>query len=189
MTWNQTYRGRKFHTLDPLPEEIHIDDIAHALSMQCRFNGHCREMYSVGQHSILVSRVVPERYAFAGLMHDAAEAYIGDMVRPLKNHLPEFRKIESRLMGAIHARFGIDMNEEMEREVKRGDNILLATEARDLMAPPPDEWNLAESPMRERIVVTIPRWTERQFLLRFAALCRHEDQDAAVDAFRATDEQ
>ena len=88
--WIQTYTGRKFYPTHPRAADVHILDIAHHLSLRCRFSGGCREFYSVAQHSVLVSQMVPEQDALWGLLHDAAEAYTGDLIRPLK-HRPELR--------------------------------------------------------------------------------------------------
>jgi uncharacterized protein len=82
--WIQTYTGKQFWPLSPLPEDIVIEDIAHALSMQCRFGGHVRTFYSVAQHSVHVSLLVEPQYALWGLLHDAAEAYLVDLPRPIK---------------------------------------------------------------------------------------------------------
>ena len=82
--WIQTFTGRAFYVLDPRPEDVDIEDIAHALSMQCRFAGHCREFYSVAQHSVTASWLVPPEDALWGLLHDAAEAYVVDLPRPIK---------------------------------------------------------------------------------------------------------
>ena len=106
MAWIQTYTGRQFWPLAPQAEHVDIRDIAHSLAMQCRFNGHCRGFYSVAQHSVLVSQVVPPEDALWGLLHDAAEAYISDLPRPLKNTAPEFRAAEHRLLTVILGRLG-----------------------------------------------------------------------------------
>src|SRR5690242_11754504 len=82
--WMQTYTGRRFWPLDPRVDDIDIGDIAHHLSLVCRFAGACREFYSVAQHCVGVSYVCDPKDALWGLLHDAAEAYVGDMVRPLK---------------------------------------------------------------------------------------------------------
>ena len=109
---------------------FNMDDIATSLSNLCRYNGHCREHYSVGQHSILASYLVPEDLALEALLHDAAEAYLGDISRPLKQLLPDYRHIEERFDLAIRRRFGLPAT--MHRSVKRADNIMIATEIRDL---------------------------------------------------------
>ncbi len=77
--WIQVRSGRKFHPLDPRPEDVDINDIAHALSNLCRFTGHCTDFYSVAQHSVIASQIVPPASALAALLHDASEAYMGDI--------------------------------------------------------------------------------------------------------------
>ena len=84
--WFTTYTGKKFHIFDPSLDEIDIADIAHSLSLICRYGGHLPEHYSVAQHSVLVSNLVPENIALEALLHDAEEAYTGDMIRPFKKH-------------------------------------------------------------------------------------------------------
>jgi len=85
--WIQTISGRKFPLAEPDPNQIDIEDIAHALSMLCRFNGHCTQFYSVAEHSMHVSHEISNDLALAGLLHDAAEAYLGDVPSPLKKEL------------------------------------------------------------------------------------------------------
>ncbi len=168
MSWIETYTGRRFWPLAPDSTEIDIRDIAHSLSLLCRFNGHCREFYSVAEHSCRVSAIVPREHALWGLLHDAAEAYISDLPRPLKEQMPAFNRYEDRLLAVIMERFGLDMP--MPPEVKRADDILLSTELRDLMqpmkntAPPPLE------PLAERITPIPPRHAEDLFLERFRYL-------------------
>lgn len=137
-SWFTTRSGVSFHPLDPRPEEILIDDIAHALSNVCRFGGHCSSHYSVGQHSILVSRYLGQRhgdqFARYGLLHDAAEAYMGDFIRPIKKLMPAYKEAEDILLRMLLVKFGLDPN--MPEEVKHADNVILACEMRDLMVPP-----------------------------------------------------
>lgn len=131
--WFMSASGRRFWPLDPRPADVHPGDIAHGLSMLCRFCGHVRSFYSVAQHSVLVSRVVHPRAALAGLLHDASEAYLGDLIRPIKRHLPGYAAFEDAVMAAVCVRFGLDPgDEDLWREVKRGDNVLLSTEFRDV---------------------------------------------------------
>src|SRR5690348_16971168 len=111
----QTVSGRWVNPFDPDPEQLDIGDIARALANICRFGGHARAFYSVAQHSVIVSRLVEERGggaedAFAALMHDATEAYLGDMPHPIKHRSPlgaAFRAAEDHLEAAIRDRFAI----------------------------------------------------------------------------------
>ena len=139
--WMQTYTGLQFWPLDPLPHEIQIRDIAHSLSLQCRFAGHVKEFYSVAQHSVLVSYNVPEEDGLWGLMHDASEAYLVDLPRPVKN-VGElgfiYKQVEKQLMERICNRFNMDIIE--PPSVKIVDNRLLMTEKRDLMGKSPGVW-------------------------------------------------
>lgn len=131
--WIETASGREFWPLDPRPEEIHIEDIATALSKLCRFGGHCKSFYSVAEHCALASEFVPTGIALEALLHDAAEAYLSDIPRPLKR-LPEFaayRAAETKLEQAIAARFGLVYP--WPEEVKKIDDRLLHTEAGQLM--------------------------------------------------------
>ena len=105
--WFVTATGRKVYVMDPGPEDVCIEDIAHALSHICRFGGHCKTFYSVAQHSVLVSKHVPAGLALEGLLHDATEAYVGDMIRPLKRQMPEYVEAENAWHEAIIARFGL----------------------------------------------------------------------------------
>lgn len=139
--WIQTASGGRFFPVDPRPEDIDIREIAHALSMICRFNGHCMNFYSVAQHSVLVSRLVESEYAVAGLLHDAAEAYLGDVTRPLKAELRAYRALEERVEWVIAGKFDIDWNDPQRvANVKTADDWALAIERRDIMAPSPHEW-------------------------------------------------
>ncbi len=178
--WSQTFTGKRFYALDPRADDICIEDIAHALSLICRFGGHSSEFYSVAQHSILVAEVVQgterdpnlgwDRLATrAGLLHDAAEAYVGDMVRPLKRSMHEFVAAEDRIFMMIAGKFGIPPFH--LGCVKIADEVLLATEARDLMGgSSADKWSLEADPLDERIIPISPADAEKLFLKRFYAL-------------------
>ena len=144
--WIQTYTGRKFWPLNPRAEDIHIHDIAHALSMKCRFNGHSKQFYSVAEHSVLVSRYVQSEYAMWGLLHDAAEAYLPDVPRPVKPFLSGFKEIETSVMNIIADVFELGTYIEPP-EVKRIDTAILADEQKLVMGEPPDQWVLPEPPI------------------------------------------
>lgn len=131
----QTRYG-KFDPIHPDPKFLDINDIAHALSQLCRYGGHTSQFYSVAQHSILVSSYLPQEYCLWGLMHDATEAYLCDLPRPIKmfSKIGEpYREIEQRLMEVIAARFGLSMP--IPEIVKHMDNWILLAEARDLLEP------------------------------------------------------
>lgn len=131
----QVANGNTIDPLNPDPEDIHIEDIAHALSNQCRFSGHVKKFYSVAEHSIKVSYAVPKEDALWGLLHDASEAYLVDVPSPIKNDLfgKQYREVEDLLMGVICEKYGLDPK--MPASVKAADNSLLHTEVRDLLHP------------------------------------------------------
>ena len=100
-----TYTGKKFYPYDPRPEQICIEDIAHGLSMLCRFVGQCRFFFSVAEHSIAVARLLPANLKLFGLLHDASEAYLADLPRPVKAGLPEYKAIEANVERVIAEKF------------------------------------------------------------------------------------
>lgn len=136
--WMQTYSGRVYWPLDPRADEVNILDIAHALGNLCRYTGHTALFYSVAEHSIHVSRLVPPEYAMIGLLHDATEAYVNDIASPLKRHLLNYKEIEEQNWLAIAEHFGLPA--EMPPEVKIADNAILLAEQRALMPRPPLPW-------------------------------------------------
>ena len=140
MVWIQTFTGKKFPLDNPDPELIDIEDIAHALSLLCRFNGHCTKFYSVAEHSVHVSREIAPTLAMVGLLHDAAEAYLGDVPSPLKSQLPQFKEFEWKMEQAIGERFGIDPELFKCAELKRADVQLLVNEKAVLMVAEPENW-------------------------------------------------
>jgi uncharacterized protein len=132
--WIETFSGVRFQILEPTPEMVNIEDIAHALSNQCRWTGHVSRFFSVAEHSLWVSRLCEPQDALWGLLHDASEGYLCDLSRPIKYGSgigPHYREIEERLMTAICERFGLPA--EMPKSVKFADNTLLFTEKKQLM--------------------------------------------------------
>lgn len=138
-----TFLGNRFYLTRPHIDDVAIEDIAHGLAYQCRFNGQTSAFYSVAQHSLMVVSLVPESLQFQALLHDAAEAYLGDMVKPLKLLFPEFSVLEARVMEIIGQRFAIDLTR-LDPAIKRADMIALATEKRDLMPYSTEPWSYLE---------------------------------------------
>jgi hypothetical protein len=131
----RTFTGKTFWPLDPQPADIDIDDVAHALANLCRYTGHTRHFYSVAQHSVLVAERVSAPHRLWGLLHDASEAYLGDMAGTLKVAVAElggaYRAAEERVMRAVAVRFNLAWPQ--PPEVAAADRALLVTEFRDLM--------------------------------------------------------
>lgn len=131
--------GHYFDLLDPANSRFTLGDIAHGLAHTCRFAGQCRRFYSVAEHSWHASFLVPDELRLAALMHDAAEAFIGDVTRPLKSLLPEYRAIEKRIEAVIAERF--DLGDLCDHpDVKRADLAMLAAEQAALMPEHADSW-------------------------------------------------
>ena len=166
----QTVSGRWVNPFDPDPEQLDAGDIARALANQCRFGGHSRVFYSVAQPCVIVSRVVEERGGdvedvFAALMHDAGEAYLGDMPHPIKHRSAlgaAFRDAEGRLEQAIRDRFKIKSD---VPEVKIVDRSLLATERRAFSA---EAWHWPELEDVEPLDLELTAWTPDQAADEFA---------------------
>ena len=132
------------HPFAPRPEEIRLGHISRGLSRIPRFNGHTVKAYSVAEHSVMCARVaidygLPDRQVRTVLMHDAAEAYIGDMVRPIKKQIVEYQEIEAIVFAAIADKFVLDTSPETMGLVTEIDNAVLAAEARQLF-PKPAPW-------------------------------------------------
>lgn len=170
--WQQVYTGRAFWPLDPRPEEIDIHDIAHALSMQCRYGGHCRRFYSVAEHSIHLSHVVPLCDALWGLLHDASEAYLVDIPRPLKRSMEDYRRWEGILMQVVAERFGLPLP--MPDSVALADVRILTNERQQNMVPMRVgqlAWGNTGAEIPKLVLRYLsPGVAERRFLARFAEL-------------------
>lgn len=146
-----TFTGRMFDILEPTEDMIDIEDIAHASAQMNRFTGHCKYPYPVAQHSRLTSRIVEPGFELWALLHDAPEAYIGDMSRPLKHFTragEEYRKVEDRIMKVICRKYGLSLPE--PREVKVADTIMLLHEKKQLM-PPSDSWYTRKNKLMSRM--------------------------------------
>jgi hypothetical protein len=174
--WIQTYSGRPFWPIDPRPEEIYIEDIAHALSLLSRYVGHCREFYSVAQHCVLVAHTVPRPLAMEGLLHDGSEAYISDIPSPAKEYLLDYQAVEARIEEAIAQKYGLLWP--WPKEVKLADHILFKTEVRDLLVHTPDvdEFISKDTPiLEEKIVPWSSDKAEFMFQLHFDYLRSDRD--------------
>ena len=166
--WIMTYTGKKMYPLSPCMDDIDIVDIAHALSLKCRFTGHCSEFYSVAQHSCRVAMQCPDEHKLAGLLHDAAEAYLPDVSRPIKPYLYGFEAIEENLLQVIFAKFGLPYP--FDGIIKDIDTRMCLTEGIELM-PDTTDWGIDlepfstfESPL---MFPRKPKSAERQFLYFF----------------------
>ncbi len=166
--WGLTSSGRRFWPADPRVDDICIDDIAHALSMQCRFGGHSLQWYSVAQHSVLVARLCSPENQLVGLLHDATEAYLQDIIRPLKTELREvYNPLERAWAMAIGLVFGLgDRLADLPKEVHDADRAVLVAEHRDLMAPSP-EWPVGPSAIRQIYPWASPAFAKMEFLRYF----------------------
>ena len=134
-----TYTGKHFRPLEPDPQLIKIEDIAHALAMICRGNGHVKTFWSVGEHCICCAREaaergMSERMILACLLHDASECYMSDVPRPFKKELPEYQKWEDHLLSLIYEKFlGSDLTEKEQIQLKEIDNAMLWYDLEELL--------------------------------------------------------
>jgi uncharacterized protein len=170
--WFFLASGNRFWLFDPRPEDVHIEDIAHGLSNICRFSGQSRKFFSVAQHSVLVSEQLTKPYQLAGLLHDAAEAYVGDIITPVKHAIKGFDKIEAKIMGAIRTRFGLDEGRSFWNEVKKADDMIMATEFRDVARHGIRQGGFPYPPLKAKIrAFWEPASAKARFLERFEQLC------------------
>lgn len=166
----QTFTGRKYWPCDPRADEVFIEDIAHSLSLQCRYAGHCVLPYSVAEHSVHIARWLLSKYgpamALHGLLHDATEAYVVDVPRPLKPSLANYKDIENKNWLAIAERFGLAR--ELPAEVHDVDNRIIGDE---LVNMHPMDWHARyNEPLGVRIGCWSARDAEVEFLATFEAL-------------------
>ena len=163
--------GKVIDLTHPDPGLIRIEDIAVALSRICRFAGHTLRFYSVAEHCVLVSRLVPQEAALPALLHDASEAYLGDVTRPLKALLPAYRQIERRMERAIDKAFSID-SYKWRVEIKAADIKMGVIEAHRLMTKRPEYWGTAPDDLKIPVEGWTPSEARRRFLERFTELTR-----------------
>lgn len=169
MTWIQTHSGHRFDFLNP--DNVCIEDVAHALSHLCRFAGHTSEFYSVAEHSALVSLIVPREFALQGLLHDAAEAYVIDLPKPLKDMLPAYSEIETKVWQQVARTF--DIPEQLDESVKQADLAMLMAERERFFGRPPEKWVSEEvKPADVRPMGLLPSAAKNLFLFRFKQLTR-----------------
>jgi 5'-deoxynucleotidase YfbR-like HD superfamily hydrolase len=170
-----TYTGALFDLVAPTADMVRIEDIAHATSQLCRFTGHTQHYYSVAQHCVLVSYLVKgkPRLKFAGLMHDAQEAYVNDIASPLKRCLPGYKKMENVIERVITEKYGLRFP--MPQAVKDADRKALALEAKKFMLLPWKDFGEPPTRLSEAVKMCMtvgldPRAAEQLFLGRFNEL-------------------
>lgn len=168
--WIQTYSGIEYYPLDPRPDEVLIEDISHALSNICRYAGHTSRFYSVAEHSILVSKLVAPEHALTALLHDATEAYLVDVPRPIKRFLTNYNEIEQLNWLSIADRF--DLPSELPAQVVAADNAILVKEMTVLMRGqvPRVDTSGVKVPDDMIIIGMYPEWAKASFMARFKQL-------------------
>ena len=170
----ETYSGNVFDVVKPDCSLITPEDIAHSLSLQCRFNGHTEDFYSVAEHCIRVHDAMAydnhtETVRIAGLLHDASEAYVCDIPRPVKQALRGYKELEDRVQKQVWLRFNVNVTEETEQIVKAYDEIMLCAEAKHLMPSRGEGWGYDYIKDRDIFIVPmLPNVAKREFLYRLS---------------------
>ncbi|EKQ1114474.1 HD family hydrolase [Morganella morganii] len=180
MSYIATSTGKHIDFTNITPDQICIEDIARGLSNECRFAGQLESFYSVAQHSVYVSQIVPPECALEALLHDAAEAYIKDIPSPLKAMLPDYKAVEKRIEAVIREKFGLPPV--MTVDVHYADLVMLATEKRDFEIDPGSHWPMLDSaPPHDDIIIQplTPPQAYHQFMARFEMLITSPFQDEA----------
>ena len=166
-SWIETYTGQQFTPMYPDPSRIRIEDIAHALSMLCRYAGHCKGFYSVAQHSVIMAGLVGWKNKLWALLHDASEAYIADLPKPVKIHLAQYNRLENGVLLAVATAF--DLPWPMPDEVRDIDVRMIKTEHRDVMVPHGRHW--AQDDLEDLGIEIAELWSpkraEAEFLTYF----------------------
>lgn len=165
MTWIKTRSGRAFYPLQPHAKDVDLYDIAHSLSQQCRFTGHTSSFYSVAEHSVRVAWYLESQKAkLHGILHDAAEAYFGDIAMPIKKTLDGIDAKEERILRAVYRALGVRWPTPGMREVVHyADMVLLSTEGRDLMGGTKG-WRKLPPPLPSRITPWSPEAAKEAYL-------------------------
>jgi len=163
----RTFTGIYMNVFEPTLEMICIEDIAHALSNQCRFGGHLPQFYSVAQHSLICSQTVGDEYKLQALLHDASEAYLLDIPRPIKQGLSNYKEIEDKLMILIAEKFGFKYP--LESPVKEIDNEMLQFEWEHLML---------QKPLIDNFVCWSAGYAKNRFLSMFEILTYNQQQSS-----------
>lgn len=167
--WFTTATGKKLYLFEPAPDQIDILDIAHALSHICRWGGHALEFFSVADHCLRVSQLVPLDDALAGLLHDGTEAYLGDVITPLKRALKDYALLERAWWECIADRFQI--SREIPDSVKKADRFMLEYERRDIVNNAHKfEWEPDRLPVGPKLVPLSITKARAQYLNRFCEL-------------------
>ena len=166
--WIQTYTGKEMWFLEPAPDTIDIIDIAHSLSLKCRYNGHCRQFYSVAEHAILACDLLkneePEVQMW-GLLHESGEPYISDIPAPVKQYIPGFIEIENRILLSVAIKFKLSFP--MPKKIKEIDLALLHAESLEMMVTPSRPWDLPVPPADVIFHYWDPFVAKEEFLSRF----------------------
>ena len=171
--WIQTFTGGRFYILDPREEEVDIFDIAHSLSMQCRYLGHAHNFYSVAQHSVLLATWCREKgmspeSQFEALMHDAHEAYTGDIPKPIKVSIPILQDAEKRVEDVVRRKYRLQPD--MPDWCHQIDRDIVVDEKRALMADQNGWTFIGSQPLGVEIKSWEPEMAELCFLTLFTHL-------------------
>lgn len=171
-SWMLTRNGKAFDFADPQPSDICIEDIAYALSRQCRYTGHTKFHYSVAQHCVLIAKLLPRHLAFQGLMHDATEAYLADICAPAKKFLPDYNSLEQKIWEAVCLKFNIDVY--LHPVVKEYDLRITEDERLVLLPETPDNLHFFGGHDVQPLGVSIKPWSthtaKKMFIMYFERL-------------------
>jgi hypothetical protein len=172
MSWIQTYTGRQFYPLTARPIDIDARDIAHALSMLCRYGGHCNKFYSVAEHSVLMARALDPKHRKWAVLHDAPEAYLVDVPKPLKVHLGDYEMIERHLMQVICERFNLPA--EAPPAVKRADMRIMMDERAQNMGRSPQPWAVETVPLGVDLQFWPPEKAKQEYMAELTRALQYE---------------